>query len=301
MLSIFDVFSIGIGPSSSHTVGPMRAGKEFSDTILERYIHRVARIQVDIFGSLALTGAGHGTMSAILSGLEGNSPETVDTIHLHQRFEALKDNADILIGGLHALPFCYATDMLIHREEVLPLHSNGMILSVFDTEGELIFDETYYSIGGGTIRTAKNFSVTPPAPAEPPHVFTSWQELALIATENAMSIAQVIMANELAWRTEDEICSQLDAFYTMGLSTGALPKGTLAETLASNVGHLTFYGKLPLNKLPALDSFCLGPCSTPLPYQKKMPRVDALLPPRPTAPQVLSPLFCSITKILCQM
>lgn len=234
MLSIFDVFSIGIGPSSSHTVGPMRAGKEFSDTILERYIHRVARIQVDIFGSLALTGAGHGTMSAILSGLEGNSPETVDTIHLHQRFEALKDNADILIGGLHALPFCYATDMLIHREEVLPLHSNGMILSVFDTEGELIFDETYYSIGGGTIRTAKNFSVTPPAPAEPPHVFTSWQELALIATENAMSIAQVIMANERAWRTEDEICSQLDAFYTImrhGVEHGCVAEGYLGGNL----------------------------------------------------------------------
>lgn len=234
MLSIFDVFSIGIGPSSSHTVGPMLAAKNFSDLVAERCLHRATRLQIDIYGSLALTGAGHGTMSAILSGLEGNEPETVDTKRLMQRFTELQNNENLLIGGVHPIPFTYATDMRIHKDKVLPLHSNGMVLSVFGEDGEQLLQETYYSVGGGTIKTERNFNEPTPPPADPPYTFTSWQELATIATEHNLSIAEVILANELAWRTESEVTALLDSFFDVmrhSIEQGCIAEGYLPGSL----------------------------------------------------------------------
>ena len=116
MLSVFDLFKIGIGPSSSHTVGPMLAGKAFADELRGKgLLDTTARVQLDLYGSLALTGDGHGTMGAVLSGLEGEQPHSVEPVHLAGRVSALKNDADLLLAGKRAVPFVYARDMLVHK------------------------------------------------------------------------------------------------------------------------------------------------------------------------------------------
>lgn len=194
MVSIFDLFSVGIGPSSSHTVGPMKAAYEFvSDLSLDQ----VQRIQVDLYGSLALTGRGHATDSAILSGLEGNLPDKVIPETLPERTQQILAQRQIYLGGKKIIPFSEQSDLLFHQKELLPLHTNGMRFTAFDAQGEPLKSQVYYSIGGGFIVTEQQFGKPSPS-VKVPYPFNNAKELFSLCKEHALTIADIMLANEQA-------------------------------------------------------------------------------------------------------
>ncbi|KAJ2492650.1 hypothetical protein IWW37_001261 [Coemansia sp. RSA 2050] len=156
VVSTFDLFSIGVGPSSSHTVGPMRAGKIFVQDLVEhKILEKVASIKVDLYGSLALTGIGHGTPNATLMGLEGELPETVPTETIISRVQDMHDTAAITLNGSHRIRFNPDKDMTLHCYESLPQHPNGMRFTVFDDNGDMLATNEYFSIGGGFVVNEK--------------------------------------------------------------------------------------------------------------------------------------------------
>ncbi|KAJ2269037.1 hypothetical protein EV176_004746 [Coemansia sp. RSA 451] len=152
VVSTFDLFSIGVGPSSSHTVGPMRAGQIFVQDLVDHGIlNKVSSIKVDLYGSLALTGIGHGTPNATLMGLEGELPETVPTETIISRVEAMHQSSTITLNGTHRIRFNPDKDMALHYYESLPQHPNGMRFTVFDANGDMLATNEYFSIGGGFV------------------------------------------------------------------------------------------------------------------------------------------------------
>ncbi|WP_336660760.1 L-serine ammonia-lyase [Leucobacter sp. USHLN153] len=251
-VSIFDLFSVGIGPSSSHTVGPMRAARAFASKIAERPdgVTRVAELSVDLYGSLAATGQGHGTFPAVLLGLEGFDPETVlpDAIEAARaRQEAsgeLRLGAELGGGerlgadaddGAAILPFT-VRDIVLHPLTLLERHTNGMRFAARDAAGETIAYETYFSIGGGFIvREGDEAGAGEEAAAEagPPYPFTTAAELLAHANAAGLSIAEVMLANERAARDEGEVLAGLthiwevmEACKNSALArTGVLPGG----------------------------------------------------------------------------
>ncbi|NMO56086.1 L-serine ammonia-lyase [Actinoplanes sp. TBRC 11911] len=191
-VSAFDLYSIGIGPSSSHTVGPMRAAREFASR------HREAtRVRVELFGSLAATGRGHGTDAAILLGLEGEDPATVDTARVPARVAAIRAGKRLLLGGKRAIDFDPDTDLVLHRRESLPFHPNGMR---FEADGE---SRTYYSVGGGFV--VEEGAGTASDTTRLPHPFTSGDQLLDICRTEDASISTVMLANESAWRDAADV------------------------------------------------------------------------------------------------
>jgi L-serine dehydratase len=204
-ISVFELFSIGIGPSSSHTVGPMRAAKAFV-ALLEKkeLIQQVGMVKIDLYGSLALTGKGHGTDTAILNGLEGNDPQTVEPDKILPRAKAIIAEQKIQLAGYHPIPFHEAESMLFHQKETLPLHSNGMQFSAFDRDKKLLFAQVYYSIGGGFIVTEEEFGQTPLA-ANLPYPFETADELMSLCRQHNLTIAQIMLENEKVWRSEEEV------------------------------------------------------------------------------------------------
>ncbi|GJJ69675.1 L-serine dehydratase [Entomortierella parvispora] len=152
VVSTFDLFSIGIGPSSSHTVGPMRAAKIFvTDLKTHGVLEKAASIRIDLFGSLALTGIGHGTPDAILMGMEGESPETVETTTIQSRIKAIDEQKALTLDSIQRIKFDYAKDLVYHYFESLPQHPNGMRFCAFDEKGDLLATNEYFSIGGGFV------------------------------------------------------------------------------------------------------------------------------------------------------
>lgn len=191
-VSIFDLFSVGIGPSSSHTVGPMKAAYEFvSDLSLDQ----VQRVQVDLYGSLALTGRGHATDAAILSGLEGNLPDKVIPEELPKRTQQIFLEHKIYLNRKKNIPFSEKTDLLFHQKELLPLHTNGMRFTVFDALGKQLKSQIYYSIGGGFIVTEQQFG-KPSQSAKVPYSFNNARELFSVCREHGLTIAAIMFANE---------------------------------------------------------------------------------------------------------
>ena len=150
-ISVFDMFKIGIGPSSSHTVGPMRAARAFARGLADDgLLPRVARVRAELFGSLGATGRGHGSDRAVILGLEGADPETVDTTVIDERVAAVRDRETIFLLGEHAAGFTPG-DLVLHRRQSLPYHPNGMRFSAYDRGGELLRSRTSYSVGGGFV------------------------------------------------------------------------------------------------------------------------------------------------------
>lgn len=208
-ISIFELFSIGIGPSSSHTVGPMRAAKAFIDDLEKTAsIINVAKIRIDLYGSLALTGKGHGTDSAILNGLEGKDPETIEPETVVPRARAIAEQHKINLIGKHIIDFNFEKDLLLHQRETLPLHSNGMRFSAFDAAGDILHTQIYYSIGGGFIVTEAEFGQSQQSMALP-FPFETGDELLKLCNDNNMTIRDVMLANEKSWRSEAEIRERL--------------------------------------------------------------------------------------------
>lgn len=205
-ISVFDLFSIGIGPSSSHTVGPMLSANAFVNLLQQQHIFDcVARIKVELYGSLALTGKGHGTDKAILNGLEGKEPESVNPATMIPRMHEILDSKVLCLGGQKNITFIEATDFLFLQKELLPKHTNGMRFSAYDDEQNCVMTEIYYSIGGGFITTEEDFDKSDDASNPPPYPFSTGDQLLKLCQENQLSIAELMLANELTWRDKSTI------------------------------------------------------------------------------------------------
>jgi len=234
-ISVFDLFSIGIGPSSSHTVGPMRAARTFA-TGLERdgLTADVVRLRADLFGSLGLTGSGHGSDRAVILGLEGETPEEVDTQTVLARVAAAREAGSVRLLGKYPVALT-AEDLVLHRRQSLPFHPNGMRFTAFAQDGSELRSRTYYSVGGGFVvdeeaAGADRIKVDDTVLRYP---FTTGEELCRQAKESGLPISGVMMSNESAWRTEEEIRAGLlkiwqvmqDCVRSGYASEGVLPGG----------------------------------------------------------------------------
>ncbi|SHJ11223.1 L-serine dehydratase [Tessaracoccus bendigoensis DSM 12906] len=199
-ISALDLFKIGIGPSSSHTMGPMRAGALFAAALEDR-IDDVVRLQIDLYGSLAATGIGHGTDKAVVGGLMGHRPESVDPDEYAAAVDAVGREGRIVLDGRRPIPFDWATDLRFHRTP-LPRHPNALDLTALDADGAVVATNRYYSIGGGFVvdETQAEAGSTGVREVAVRHPFDTAHELLEIAAREGLSIAQVVAANELAWR-----------------------------------------------------------------------------------------------------
>lgn len=197
--SLFDVFSIGIGPSSSHTMGPMRAAARFVDNLKTSHLlSRVRRIQVQLYGSLALTGEGHGTPGALVYGLMGQQAETVDTTA--DIIGEVRRRHQLVLGGQQFIPFDMDADIELCKHITLPQHANGMRFTASDEAGREQLSEVYFSIGGGAIRREDEMSLSAPNPPNVPYPFSSCRELIDICQREKLSIAALIFNNECSLR-----------------------------------------------------------------------------------------------------
>ncbi|MGW2712371.1 L-serine ammonia-lyase, partial [Streptomyces sp. NPDC001356] len=207
-ISVFDLFSIGIGPSSSHTVGPMRAARMFARRLRnEGLLEQAAAVRTELYGSLGATGHGHGTPKAVLLGLTGDSPRTVDVETADARVEAIKAEGRIRLLGEHEIAFDFDRDLVLHRRKALPYHANGMTLWAYDADGEELLTKTYYSVGGGFVVDedavgADRIKLDDTVLKYP---FRTGDELLRLTRETGLSISSLMLENERAWRTEEEI------------------------------------------------------------------------------------------------
>ncbi|MGW0745199.1 L-serine ammonia-lyase [Streptomyces sp. NPDC002817] len=243
-ISVFDLFSIGIGPSSSHTVGPMRAARMFVRRLRnEGLLSATASVRCELYGSLGATGHGHGTPKAVLLGLEGASPRTVDVEGADERVEQIKQSGLLRLLGEVEIPFSFDDDLVLHRRKALPYHANGMTIWAYDAAGTELLSKTYYSVGGG-------FVVDEDAVGEDriklddtvlKYPFRTGDELLRLTKETGLSISALMLENERSWRTEDEIRAGLleiwramQACVSRGMSReGILPGGLRVKRRAA--------------------------------------------------------------------
>jgi len=210
-ISVFDLFKIGIGPSSSHTVGPMRAAALFLGTLRERrLLARVQRVEVRLYGSLSATGIGHGSDTAVIMGLMGDWPDQIDPAQIAPRIAALRDSGQLLLDGNLPVVFDWARDMLL-LDENLPYHPNAMTLTAFAADGSELSSGTYYSVGGGFVVDAEQAATgqLDQDHTQLPYDFSSGDELLRLCKEHGLRVSELMMANEKAWRSEAEIRSGL--------------------------------------------------------------------------------------------
>jgi L-serine dehydratase len=244
-VSVFDLFKIGIGPSSSHTVGPMRAARTFAVGLSDAgLLERVTRLKVELFGSLGATGKGHGSDKAVLLGLRGDTPEDVDvelvpSIVAHWRAEGRVSLLQKLV-----LPFRDGEHLVMHKRKVLPYHPNGMRFTAFGEGGEQLACRIYYSVGGGFVVDEQAVAGKDPLREETtplPLPFKSAEELLKLCEREKLSISAVMLRNELTWRSEEDIragllriWSVMQACVTRGCTTpGILPGGLKVERRAA--------------------------------------------------------------------
>jgi L-serine dehydratase len=237
-LSVFDIFKIGIGPSSSHTVGPMRAAARFAGSV---DLDRVATVKCELFGSLGFTGKGHGSDVAVLLGLEGEDPETVDIDAIPKRIAKITGTGQLRLAGRRDVEVSPSA-IVFHRRERLPLHPNGMRFTAFDPAGAVVAEKIYYSVGGGFVVGADGQADPTPEVVQP-HPFESGDDLLRITEESGLSISTLMLENEKALRPEADvraglarIWSAMDACIRRGCEReGILPGGLKVRRRAAAI------------------------------------------------------------------
>jgi L-serine dehydratase len=243
-ISVFDIFKIGIGPSSSHTMGPWRAAQRFVKEIKEKgLLPQLQSVQVELYGSLAKTGKGHGTDIAVLLGLNGDDPVTIPVEDVEKNFNTITQTNTINIGAVHKIAFSPAKDVVFFMNQGLPYHANGLIFRAFyqDGTGE---SQTYYSIGGGFVlkegEQNQSSNVMLPCPIDRGDELADW------CRQTGKNVSEVVFFNELTWRTADKIKQDLQTIWSVmknciykGCHTdGILPGGLELErrAMAMNMG-----------------------------------------------------------------
>jgi L-serine dehydratase len=254
-VSVFDIFKIGIGPSSSHTVGPMRAARLYTERLAHRgLLATTARVQVALYGSLGATGKGHGSDKAVLLGLAGHDPETVDVDAVPQLLAAIRESRQVSLGGRQPVAFDEATDLVMHRRETLPFHANGMRCIAFDAAGQELDSHAYYSVGGGFVVSeqvaadgSRQKTVAPDTTVLP-YPFASGDALLQLARRERVGIAELMRRNERHWRSDEAIDAGLLRIWQVmqdcvkrGCQTeGTLPGGFKVKRRAAQLyGQLT--------------------------------------------------------------
>jgi L-serine dehydratase len=216
-ISVFDIFKIGIGPSSSHTVGPMRAAKRFAERLeADGTLDKTAGVKIELFGSLGFTGKGHGSDRAVVLGLEGEDPATVDVDSIAGRIAKVIETKRIKLLKRHEVSLDPADQLLFHRREKLPLHSNGMRFTARDSGGAVIVERIYYSIGGGFVVDHAGVPADGSTPADQivvPYPFNSGNELLQHASEHGMAFSSLMLENEKAHLPEAEVRSRVLAIW----------------------------------------------------------------------------------------
>ncbi|SCG64086.1 L-serine ammonia-lyase [Micromonospora coxensis] len=208
MISVFDLFSVGIGPSSSHTVGPMRAARTFVAGLkADGLLADVTQVRAELFGSLGATGHGHGSDRAVLLGLEGEAPETVDTDTVGHRVAAIRETGRLSLLGAQEIDFDPDRDLVLHRRRSLPYHPNGMTFAAYDGAGAQVRARTYYSVGGGFVvdEEAAGADRIKPDTTRVRYPFYTGAELLEVTAATGLSISEVMLANELSWRSEADV------------------------------------------------------------------------------------------------
>ena len=234
-ISIFDIFKIGIGPSSSHTVGPMKAAHAFAGE-LAGLGQPVSAVEVTLHGSLAFTGKGHGTHSAVILGLEGSEPDTIDPESMEQRLRTIHEHKRIELPGIGAVAFDPQRHVIFNYDEELPRHTNGLRFRALDTGGEVLLEEVYYSLGGGFIARGDEPEPTSQQ-GDPRHFFDSSQTLLQLCADRSCSIAELILENEVQWRDKADVERRIDGIWAAmkscierGLRTEGVLPGAMAVT-----------------------------------------------------------------------
>jgi L-serine dehydratase len=263
-ISVFDLFSIGIGPSSSHTVGPMRAARTFATGLADDgLLARTAAVESQLFGSLGATGHGHGSNKAVLLGLEGEDPETVDTRIVDERIAAIRATGRLMLAGRHEIAFDEDSQLVMHRRKALPYHPNGMTFVARSSDGAVLRERTYYSVGGGFVVDENAAAGDRIVPDRTPlkYPFRSGAELLERCRESHLSISEVMLANELAWRTDTEIREGLQRIWQVmqecvreGCETeGVLPGGLKVPRRAHSLHRRLSEDRYSVDPLKVMD------------------------------------------------
>src|ERR1700692_3678550 len=259
-LSVFDIFKIGIGPSSSHTMGSMNAARSFAELLAARdLLSRTAQVSAQLYGSLALTRRGHCTDRAILLGLEGLSPDTIDSSAVEPTLKRIRDEGRIRLLGRHEIAFDEPMNLLFHGNEVLPGHSNGMRFTAHDAALQVLAREEYYSIGGGFIVQAGVEASAGDARREPPYEFNSGARLLEHGRTEGLEIHELLLARERTWRSDAEIRAGLMRIWQVMQACGGRgfeAQGLLPGVLGVRRRAPKLYRQLmsePLSPMHALD------------------------------------------------
>ena len=249
-VSALDIFKIGIGPSSSHTVGPMRAARMFALELEARgLLDRVQRVKAELYGSLGATGKGHGSDKALMLGLEGETPDEVDVDAVPARLAAIRRRRRLSILGRRELAFDEKADLVMHRRESLPFHPNGMRFSAFDAAGAAIGERVFYSVGGGFVvdGSASQGGLVVEDRRQLPYPFSTGDELLARCSETGRPISALMSENETAWRPAGETrAALLRAWKVMeaGVERGCRTDGTMPGGLRVQRRAATLYRKL---------------------------------------------------------
>jgi L-serine dehydratase len=207
-ISVFELFKIGIGPSSSHTVGPMRAALLFASGLRERdLLGQVAVVKAELFGSLGATGKGHGSNKAVMLGLEGEAPDLIEPDGIEARLAQIREEKMLCLMGTHKIPFVEAEHLIFHRRRALPYHPNGMCFRAENLAGDEIYSKVYYSVGGGFVvnREAAEADCLKEDDTQLPYPFKNGEQLLALCQQHGMAISQLMLENEKVWRSEQEI------------------------------------------------------------------------------------------------
>ena len=272
-ISVFDLFKIGIGPSSSHTVGPMRAANQFLARLeKEAVFDQVVKVQTELFGSLGATGKGHGSDTAVLLGLEGYEPESVDPLAVNDILLRIRKDNQLHLNSKRLIDFLESEDLIMHKRKALPFHPNGMRIYAFNQQGEIICQRDYYSVGGGFVvdEDAVGADRIKEDDTQLPYPYHSADELLSLCNQHDMRICDLMMENEKSWREEVQVKSELLKIWrtmkecvSAGIQAeGILPGGMKVKRRAKRLHQLLIADKSetpdPLSAMDWVNLYALA-------------------------------------------